>query len=310
MRIQRFLAPDLQQALAAVRRQLGIDAVIVETRVVRQKGWRRYLRRFDMVEIRAAVDQPPPRRPAALDVTERADPALVRRAVLGGEAVGLGGTAPIPVRVQAGERRLVALVGPTGAGKTTSTAKLAAHLHLEQGWRVGLITADTFRVGGVDQLGTYARILGLPMEVAPTPGALARALERMQDVDVVLVDTSGRGHRDDRRMQELSALLGVLREAADRPGPVRLGLEVHLVLAATTRAAEVDAVLQRYRGLADRLLITKLDECEAAPEAPAAAAHRGLPLSYASAGQRVPEDLFVAWPDQLLHALPSANRAG
>ena len=314
VKIQRFVAPDLPQALAAVRRQLGRDAVIVDTRVVRHPGWRRFLRRFDHVEVRAALDQAPPARPvpppaagaaplagrpAALDLTERADPALLRRAVFGAEEAGV--PPPAPVLLRAGERRIVALVGPTGAGKTTSTAKLAAHLHLQQGWRVGVVTADTFRVAGADQLGAYARILGVPIEVAATPAALGRALARMTDLDCVLVDTSGRGHRDDRRMQELTTMIRVLREAAEAPGNA---LEVHLVLAATTRLAEVRAVLGAYRPWLHRLLLTKLDECEEPPDVPAAAAAAGLALSYASAGQRVPEDLFVAWPDQVLRALP------
>ncbi len=320
MKIQRFVAPDLPQALAAVRRQLGRDAVIVDTRVVRQAGWRRFLRRFDQVEVRAALDQALPARPtrpgatpapqaakpAGLDLTERADPALLRRAVFAVDEAAAA-PPPAPVLLRAGERRIVALVGPTGAGKTTSTAKLAAHLHLQQGWRVGVVTADTFRVAGADQLGAYARILGVPIEVAPTPAALGRALARMSDLDCVLVDTSGRGHRDDRRMQELTALVRVLREAAGAPGNA---LEVHLVLAATTRLGEVRAVLAAYRPWVERLLLTKLDECEEPPDVPAAAAAAGLALSYASAGQRVPEDLFVAWPDQILRALPQpAGRA-
>jgi flagellar biosynthesis protein FlhF len=246
-----------------------------------------------------------------LDLTEaadRADRALLRRAVFGGEDGEPATAAPQPVVIRPGERRIVALVGPTGAGKTTTTAKLAAHLHLQQGWRVGVITADTFRVGGADQLGAYARILGVPLEVASTPGSLGRAVGRLADQDCILVDTSGRAHRDGKRMQELAALLTALREAAGAPG---LALEVHLVLGAATRPVEVRAILEAYRPWVDRMLLTKLDECEGPPDAHTMAAQAGLPLSYAAAGQRVPEDLFVAWPDELLRALPvpAAGRA-
>lgn len=314
MKIQRFVAGDLQTALAAVRRQLGPDAVIVDTRVVRQAGWRRFGRRFDQVEVRAALDPAPPRpapapraRPGGLDLIEapeRADAAALRRAVFGGLEGGAAVAAPQPVVVRPGERRLVALVGPTGAGKTTTTAKLAAHLQLQQGWRVGVVTADTFRVGATEQLGAYARILGVPLEVAATPAALGRAIARLDGVDCVLVDTSGRGHRDDRRMGELAALLEALRAAAEAPA---VGLEVHLVLAATLRLAEARAIVHAYRAWVDRLLLTKLDECEGPPDVSAAGAAAGLPLSYAAAGQRVPEDLFVAWPDQILRVLPAGQ---
>ncbi len=315
MKIRRFVAPDLPQAVAAVRQAMGRDAVIISTRTLRGPGWRRWLRRYDQVEIQAAIEGLPAvtARPTAtearawrLDVRERTDTARLREAFLGPEAREAGPRMPAPVRVLTGQRRLVALVGPTGGGKTTTTAKLAAHLHLQQGWRVGLISADTFRVGGVEQLEAYARILGLPLEVAPTPAALGRALERLGETDVVLVDTSGRGHRDDRRMGELEAFLAVAREVAGASG----GLEAHLVLAAPTRAQEVEAVLGRYRDLVGAVLLTKLDECEVPPAAATAAGAAGLPLSYGSAGQRVPEDLFLAWPDQVLRALPAAGRAG
>lgn len=217
--------------------------------------------------------------------------------------------------------RTVALVGPTGAGKTTTLAKVAAHLHLGQGWRVGLVTADTFRVGAVEQLQAYARLLGLPLEVAPTPGALERALARLTATDVVLIDTSGRGHRDRRRMEDLFAFLRLAREVgeggADEPaagaplgGPtVGGGLEVHLVIAGPTRRAEVEALLTAYGPVADRALLTKLDECEAPPEALGVLAERGLPLSYCAGGQRVPEDLAPAWPDRLAQALAGGGAA-
>lgn len=344
MKIKRFQADDLAGAVAAVRRELGREAVILTTRRLPRAGWRRFFRRFDRIELAAAIEEaalaqhmagvsagprpaaapaavvaPPPSPPApvrapaaaprAVDLREEDGAASLRSALFAADLAPDGLGSPQAIRVQPGTRRLVAFVGPTGAGKTTTIAKLAAHLHLQQGWRVGLVTADTFRVGAVEQLQAYARLLGLPLEVTPTPAALERALERLRAADVVLIDTSGRGHRDQRRMGELFSFLRVAREVADggagpaELGPAPGGIEVHLVLSASTRREEVTAIVEAYRTQIDRCLLTKLDECEVVPEALAVVGACGLTLSYCCAGQRVPEDLALAWPDRLAAGL-------
>lgn len=298
MKLKRYVAPSLPEAVEAVRRELGPDAVLLQVRRVRGRGWRLLFRRFDQVEVTVAWEEAAAR--SRLDRREAAAAAMVRQELLRLQAVEAGGLGkPKPVAPRAGVQRVVALVGPTGAGKTTTAAKLAAHLYLEQGWKVALITADTFRVGAQEQLGTYARLLGVPMDVAPTPIALERALARLGDYEVVLVDTSGRSHRDTARMADLRAFLAAI--PADGPAERAGGREVHLVLPATMRRAEAEAVAAAYRSLgADRLILTKCDECEHMAEALQAVAALGLPLSYFTAGQRVPEDLAVAWPDRLL----------
>ena len=103
--------------------------------------------------------------------------------------------------------RLVALVGPTGVGKTTTIAKLAANYRLREKKRVGLITVDTYRVAAVEQLRTYADIIDLPMEVVATPREMREAVARMRHLDLVLMDTAGRSPRDEVKIQELHSLL-------------------------------------------------------------------------------------------------------
>ena len=109
--------------------------------------------------------------------------------------------------VDANKCRVVALVGPTGVGKTTTIAKLAANYRLREKRRVGLITVDTYRVAAVEQLRTYADIIDLPMEVVATPREMREAVARMNHLDLVLMDTAGRSPRDEVRIQELKSML-------------------------------------------------------------------------------------------------------
>ena len=112
-----------------------------------------------------------------------------------------------PIRTQPGDRRIVALVGPTGVGKTTTVAKLAAGFRIEARRRVGLLTIDTFRIAAVQQLKAYAEIMDLPMEVVEKPDQMRPALDRLGDVDLVLIDTAGRSPRSDARIDQLVELL-------------------------------------------------------------------------------------------------------
>lgn len=296
-----FRGATLQDAVSAARAAFGPAAVIIRARAIPARGWRGLVRRFDAIEIEASppVARPRPRlprRPPDPPAVRREDPAT-QRAILDSLRVPAV-AAPVPIQVRPGSQRLVAVVGPTGAGKTTTVAKLAAQLHLRQGWKVGLITADTFRVGAVQQLHDYARLISVPLEVASTPPAFVRALGRMAEAEVVLIDTSGRGHRDRQANDERRAYLAAARDV----GQERLGLEVHLVLAAPTRRREVEAILGTYQDLEPRLLVTKLDECEGLPDALAVAAERGMRLSYCTFGQRVPEDIALGWPDRFVAA--------
>jgi len=189
-----------------------------------------------------------------------------------------------PIAVEPGRRRVVALVGPTGVGKTTTVAKLAAAFRLVRGVRTGLVTVDTFRVAAVEQLRTYAEIIDLPLAVADTPGSMRAAVDALGPVDLVLIDTAGRSPRDEVRIRELA---GFLAEA--RPD------EVHLVLsAAASERGLRQAVLRFAAARADRLILTKLDEAEGLGPALAVAAEAGLPLSYLTTGQAVPDDIEPA----------------
>lgn len=200
-----------------------------------------------------------------------------------------------PLKLKKNSQKIVALVGPTGVGKTTTTAKLAAMYAMNKGASVALVTTDNFRVGAVEQLKTYARIMDLPLDVVATPEEMKKVLEKHADRDLIIIDTAGRSPKDDERLGELSALIGV--------DP---SIEVHLCLSATTKDRELEDTVKRFSVLPiSRLLFTKLDESESLGCIVNTHLATGLPLSYFTNGQMVPEDISMASARKLANLLIS-----
>lgn len=182
-----------------------------------------------------------------------------------------------------GQVRL-ALVGPTGVGKTTTAAKLAAQYALFEGKSVALVTLDTYRVGAVEQLSTFARLLDIPMEVAFSPEDGDALIAKHADKDVIIIDTVGRSQRNREHIAELGRFLQVARPT-----------EVHLAISASTgRAAQLEAV-DSFGPLGVRtLILTKLDECPEPGCALELAMRSMLPFSFVTYGQDVPDDIAPA----------------
>ena len=194
-----------------------------------------------------------------------------------------------PLLTSNGQGRVVALVGPTGVGKTTTIAKLAANYRLRENKRVGLITVDTYRIAAVEQLRTYAEIIDLPMEVVSTPREMREAVARMGNLDLVLMDTAGRSPRDDVRIQELKSMLSEARPA-----------EVHLVLSAVSGARSLATTAQRFATVGTTsLIVTKVDEATALGNLISVTRSCGLPISYVTDGQNVPDDIQTAQSREL-----------
>lgn len=186
--------------------------------------------------------------------------------------------------------RVVAFIGPTGVGKTTTIAKLAA-LHVLAGDRkVGLITTDTFRIAAVDQLRTYANILNVPLQVAYQPSELPNAVAALDNCDLIMVDTAGRNFTKDKPIEEIRALFNAT--------PFD---EIHLVLSLTTKGEDMDALITAFQNLPiTQVLLTKIDETRTYGAFINLLMQFGRPLSYVTMGQNVPDDIAQASTERLL----------
>lgn len=254
--LERFRGADLSNVADRARRTFGDDVMILHTRTVRDGG-------VPMVEVLAA--------PATQ--LERVRTRLE----------------PVPFRTllkQPGARPYcIALVGPTGAGKTTTAAKLAVKRGLFGAARVGLITIDTYRVGGMEQLSTYADLADIPFEVVYDASEIDAAFKRLNACDVVIVDTPGRSPASTELTERWRALLDAFQPD-----------EVHLVLPATLRsdlavhAARSYGATREHRG-ATHVLLTKLDEVPRETGIADLALSLDLPTRWIADGQDVPTDL-------------------
>ena len=185
-----------------------------------------------------------------------------------------------------GAPSVVAFVGPTGVGKTTTIAKLAAHFALRERKPVGLITLDTYRIAAVEQLRTYARIIDVPLEVVLTPSEMAEALQRLSSCSLILVDTAGRSQRDTLKINDLKGFF-----QRKRPD------QTHLVISATAEASAIRDVADKFSVYRpNRVLLTKLDELPAYGKLLDISSVAGQPVSYITTGQDVPDDIETACP--------------
>ncbi|MCK6476964.1 MAG: flagellar biosynthesis protein FlhF [Phycisphaerales bacterium] len=228
-----------------------------------------------------------------------ADPeaAAVRTVVLDHLARGIP-CSPLSLHTgSAGRSTVVALIGPTGVGKTTTIAKLAADLALRKRRKVALVTCDTYRIGAVDQLKAYAEIIGVPLHVAASVREMTAAIRRAADAQIVLVDTAGRSPRDGERLSHLADVL-------DAANPDHRAL----VLSASASSTSIGAACQRFTTLKpDRLILTKLDEAPALGVLVNTPRHTGIPVSHVTTGQDVPDFILDAAPDRLAAAVLDAE---
>ena len=366
MKVKTYRAPTLAEALAEVKNDLGREAVIVQTRRLRQGGFLGMMA-TEIVEVTAAVDttlakankvaaaRPPEPKPKENDADDAKMLALhlelasMRKSlesVLESRSTAQKTTTDMPpekkksflqewarkndldpvaadalfygipninslsselfqsrlrerlvahfqdvagIAVRPAYCKVVALIGPTGVGKTTTVAKLAANFALREKYRVALVTADTYRIAAVEQLKTYADLIGIAIDVVYTPQEMRSALYRHQDKQLVLIDTAGRSPSNQPQLAELEALLAVDDN-----------IEKHLVLSATTKFTDCLEAVQRFQpSKPQKYLFTKLDEASNLGTLFNLMFHAPKTLSYITTGQNVPDDIELADPNRL-----------
>jgi len=205
-----------------------------------------------------------------------------------------------PIKMEQGKQKIVAFVGPTGVGKTTTIAKLAAIQAIKMRKRVALITLDNYRIGSIDQLKIYAKIIGIPIEVASTGKEFKECLNRLKDKDLILIDTAGISQNNEHQFNELRIFFDKIRH-----------IETHLLLSATTKENDLIDILARFKVFPiSKLLFTKLDESTSYGNMLNQLIRSEIPVSYFTNGQQIPEDIEIATLEKLVDLITDQEKDG
>jgi flagellar biosynthesis protein FlhF len=263
MQLETFRARDLGSVARSAEAVFGDDVIVLQTRSLRENG-------EALVEVVAA---------SAADVDTFRDQLTPTHL-------------PMPETRRGNRPYIVALIGPTGAGKTTTIAKLASNVHAFGTWRVGMISLDTFRVAGLEQIATYAEIAGCPLEVAYDADDATRAIAHLNSLDVLLVDTPGRSPKSGARDEEWWPILHAMRPD-----------EIHLVMPAGLRIDVARMACNTSVAMnPTHLLLTKLDDLSDDTGVADLASLIALPARWLTDGLDVPADLKPA-PQRILASL-------
>ncbi|WP_237740493.1 flagellar biosynthesis protein FlhF [Paenisporosarcina sp. TG-14] len=182
---------------------------------------------------------------------------------------------------------IICFIGPTGVGKTTTIAKIAADYMLREDKKVGLITSDTYRIAAVEQLKTYANILNIPIKIVESAADLNDAMSDLSECDIVLMDTAGRNYQQKQYIDELEMLF-----------PDKNKIQINLVLSLTSKYEDMKKIIENFDSIVmDQLLLTKKDETVSSGAILNLIYHYSIPIPYITNGQNVPDDIFAATPE-------------
>lgn len=192
--------------------------------------------------------------------------------------------------------KIVFFVGPTGVGKTTTLAKIASKLKVEQGRKVAFLTADTYRIAAAEQLRTYANILDTPLVIVYSPEELNQGIEQLEDYDVILVDTAGFSHKNQSQKEDIKNLI----QSVD----LRYDSEVYLVLSATTKYKDLMEIADVYKEISEyKIIFTKLDETTTYGNILNIKLYSQAEVSYITNGQNVPDDIELFHSQKMVKRL-------
>lgn len=323
MIIRTYVVDDMKEAVIRAKYELGDDAIIINQREIKVGKWYNPFKK-KALEVTVAVEddskvkvQKPADKPLANEVEDSNDPLIDGPFVSNpqkdepksklSKQIDLyckllqkdrdhltleekKGFVELvmkdnPLNNELSLGKLNVLVGPTGVGKTTTIAKLAATEYLVNNKKVGLITIDTYRIGAVEQLRTYANILGIDFEVANNPDELKEKVEGFIDCDIILIDTLGTSPKDIKKLEEIKDNIRVIDE----------NINTYLVISMSTDKDTMESILERYKYLNyDALILTKIDEVSSISNLWFLVENYDTPIQYFCHGQDVPDDIKLA----------------
>jgi flagellar biosynthesis protein FlhF len=315
MKIKRYLVNNMKEAVVLIKQDLGPDAIVISSQMVKEKGLKGWFATGKM-EVTAAIEREAPamsrhasgsdqrlalhkmrRCLADLEIdAPLADFLLKDIDVINNtveeirqELAARVASVFAPVMPRAKSTRIMAFIGAPGVGKTTTLAKIGAIYSLFQSFNIGFITIDTYRVGAIEQMQIYGDIIGASVDVVTTPAELKQAIDLNRDKDLILIDTAGRPSRRSEQLAELKDYLAHV-DAAD----------IYLVINAASKKRDMMRMLQDFKVIPySNLIFTKIDETECPGSFINAAYATGLPIAYITTGQAVPDDIEVANPQLL-----------
>lgn len=356
MKVKKYVGANTQEAMNKVKKELGPEAIILNTRIIKQKGFFSFFKK-PIVEVTAAVDNKylhpinkestnmneinyELKRLRSLveevtinvakdeqcfsgDLDNYRDKLVcngvdynIATSILNGindqidfqekskEEIQkiicynikehLGKVEPLDL---SSTPKTIFFIGPTGVGKTTTLAKIAAQLVIKGDYKIGLITADTYRIAAVDQLRTYSEILKIPLKIIYKPDDIYKAMTEFNDRDIILVDTAGRSYKDITLVNETKTLINSTNSK-----------EIYLVLSVATDFATIDSIVGKYNFVNEyKVIFTKIDEAETYGNILNTIFKHKCKLSYFTMGQDVPDDIEIVNRDEIVKHLIGEN---